>query len=90
MGSLGASLRISFAGSALLLATTALPSATSAQQFEKAPVYQYCLLDHSGGGLGGGPMTLCRYTSMGQCLASKGSSIDTCIVNPELTFRPRR
>lgn len=49
-----------------------------------APVYQWCLLE-GGGYRSGGGGTLCRFNTFAQCLASRNSFADTCIINPELT-----
>jgi hypothetical protein len=59
-------------------------------QVQKAPLYRYCLLERGGSALdSGGEVTLCRFNTVAQCMASRTSLIDTCIINPELTF-PRR
>jgi hypothetical protein len=50
-----------------------------------APVYRYCLFSGGPGGLAGA--TLCRFNTLAQCLASRAAFGDTCIINPELTFR---
>ena len=66
-----------------------LMQADAFAQFQKAPVYRYCLFDQGGGGRFGGAM-LCRFNTLAQCMAARTSLIDSCIINPELTFPPRR
>jgi hypothetical protein len=75
---------------AALLAMTFGPTAVAFAQKSKAPVYRYCLLESSGGWRGGGGSTLCRFNTIEQCMASKTGWSDSCIINPELTFPPRR
>jgi hypothetical protein len=50
-------------------------------QTTKAPVYKYCLQEM--GGIQGTGQTLCRYTSLEQCWASKTGSGDLCYVNTD-------
>jgi hypothetical protein len=72
---------------ALIAATIGLQAAAFAQA-QKAPVYRYCLLESSGGfrGSGGGSL-LCRFNTLEQCMASRTGNSDSCVINPELTFR---
>ncbi|HEY7458799.1 MAG TPA: DUF3551 domain-containing protein [Xanthobacteraceae bacterium] len=77
-----------FAGS-VLLAAIGMQAGTFAQA-QTATVYQYCLLERSGGGRGtGGEAMLCRFNTLAQCMASKTGNTDTCIVNPQLAV-PRK
>jgi len=46
----------------------------------QAPVYKYCLQE-MGGGIRGGGQTLCRYSTLAQCWASKTSPGDLCYLN---------
>lgn len=78
-------MKILIATGAVLAATFGLSAGAFAQQ--KAPVYRYCLLESSGGFRGGGGSTLCRFNTLQQCMASRTGNSDTCIINPELTFR---
>lgn len=70
-----------------VLLATAIGMQTQALAQSKAPIYRYCLLEGSGSFRGGGGATLCRFNTLAQCLASRNSFADTCIINPELTFR---
>jgi hypothetical protein len=70
-----------------VLLATAIGMQTEALAQTKAPIYRYCLLEASGGRHGGGGSTLCRFNTIAQCMASRNSFADTCIINPELTFR---
>jgi hypothetical protein len=81
-------MKILIATGAVLVATFGLTAGAFAQK--KAPVYRYCLLESSGGWRGGGGSTLCRFNTIEQCMASKTGWSDSCIINPELTFPPRR
>ena len=78
-------MKVLIATGAMLAVTFGLTAGAFAQQ--KAPVYRYCLLESSGGFRGGGGSTLCRFNTLQQCMASKTGNSDTCIINPELTFR---
>lgn len=71
-----------FAG-ALVAGILGMQAAAVAQQ-QKAPIYRYCLLE-AGGFRSGGGSTLCRFNTLAQCLQSRNSFADTCIINPELT-----
>jgi hypothetical protein len=66
-------------GAAIVLA----PSQASAQN--RAPVYRYCLMNNSHPGEVGS--LLCRFDTLAQCLASRHSLGDTCLINPELVGR---
>jgi hypothetical protein len=79
-------------GSLTLVAAAAMLGITVASAFaqqQKAPVYRYCLLEAGGGWRGGGGPMLCRFNTYAQCAQSKNSFADSCIINPELTFRRR-
>jgi hypothetical protein len=52
---------------------------------QNAPAYRYCLLDGSHPDTTG--MVLCRFDTLGQCMASRNSLNDTCYVNPEFPGR---
>ena len=80
-------MKILIAAGAMLAATIGMQAEAFAQgKRQSAPVYRYCLLE-SGGYRGGGGSTLCRFNTIEQCMASKTGWSDTCIINPELTFR---
>lgn len=72
-----------------LVAGIAGMQAHAVAQQTKAPIYRYCLVEHSGGWRGGGGSLLCRFNTWAQCMASKTGISDYCIINPELTY-PRR
>jgi hypothetical protein len=82
-------MKLLFIAGALLASAIAI-SETTPVQAQNAPVYQYCLLERMGGPSGGGEMMTCRYTTLAQCMASKSGNADTCIINPQLTFPPRK
>jgi hypothetical protein len=72
-----------FGAAALVAASIILPIAAQAQS--KAPIYRYCLMENSHRGPWG--MTLCRFDTLAQCMASRNSLIDTCYVNPQYLQR---
>jgi hypothetical protein len=46
----------------------------------------YCLEYGAGRSM---PITLCRFETLEQCLASKTTNSDTCMINPAIGFRKR-
>ena len=80
-------MKVIVATGVLFAAAIGMQAEALAQSQPKAPIYRYCLLEASGGFRGGGGSTLCRFNTIAQCLASRNSFADTCIINPELTFR---
>jgi hypothetical protein len=52
---------------------------------------RYCLESATGGDQGGcsGGSLLCRYETMAQCMASKTTQGDRCMLNPWLAFRQK-
>jgi len=53
---------------------------------------RFCLETSEGGGRGGGGngSLMCRYATFEQCLASKTSQADRCMLNPRLAGQPIR
>jgi Protein of unknown function (DUF3551) len=50
----------------------------------------YCLQAGAGGGQGGGaPPLLCSFETLDQCLASKTTNSDICMLNPVIGFSKR-
>jgi hypothetical protein len=82
-------MKLLFIAGVLLAAAIAIAGTTPAPA-QNAPVYQYCLLERMGGSQGFGEMMTCRYNTLAQCMASKSGNADTCIINPQLTFPPRK
>jgi len=71
---------------ALIVALAAVHGA-SAQERLRANE-RYCLESAGGGDNGGsGGSFLCRYETMAQCIASKTTQGDRCMLNPWLAFQ---
>ena len=78
-------MRILAIAGALFAVLIAAQTAASAQERVRKNE-RYCL--EASGGRGGGPQPLlCRFTSMGQCLASRTGPGDRCMLNPALDRR---
>jgi hypothetical protein len=70
-----------------LLAVTASATVSALAQAPLPANQRYCLevRDHSGTH----PL-LCRFETMAQCMASRNSPTDSCMLNPAVTFQQRR
>ena len=79
-------MRILAIAGAVFAVLIAAQTAASAQERVRSNE-RYCL-EASGGGRGGGTQPLlCRFTSMGQCMASRTGPGDRCMLNPALDRR---
>jgi hypothetical protein len=81
-------MKMLIAAAAIAATVIGLQDAADAQQ--RAPVYRYCLMEHSGGGPGtAGGTLVCRFHTYEQCMASKTGWTDSCMINPQIAMRRR-
>ena len=72
-----------------LIVALATVQGTSAQERLRANE-RYCLESADGGDHGGGGGSfLCRFETMAQCIASKTTQGDRCMLNPWLAFQQK-
>jgi len=76
---------LAIAGAVFAVVMVVQTAATAQERLRKNE--RYCLEAQGGGRGGGSQPLLCRFTSMGQCLASRTGPGDRCMLNPALDRR---